>query len=163
MRSLVPALAGVDGRFRPLLTILTLGQLPCFFPTPIRTPNPWQSPNANDLGIYGPDTGINASQDKHIVAGHPVYSAYFGKPGMGMRNIRNTTGIALGGDPESMYMVSLAPAIMRIECPDTTIAVCGHSAAAVRQLGMVTCYHLAPNRRSLLSSLRTATSFPSDR
>jgi hypothetical protein len=77
-----------------------------------------QSPgNRNHLGIYGPDKGVNASADMHTVGGHPVYSAYFSKPGMGYRNI-NTTFIAgdargtgagnkipVGEEPESMYSV----------------------------------------------------------
>eukprot|EP00930_Biecheleria_cincta_P032041 TRINITY_DN22230_c0_g1_i1.p1 TRINITY_DN22230_c0_g1~~TRINITY_DN22230_c0_g1_i1.p1 ORF type:complete len:516 (-),score=59.96 TRINITY_DN22230_c0_g1_i1:58-1605(-) len=65
-----------------------------------------QSPRANHLGIFSKDTGVNASADKHAVAGHPVYSAYFNLPGMGYRNINTTSGIALGEEPESMYMVT---------------------------------------------------------
>lgn len=65
-----------------------------------------QSPHANHLGIFAKDVGVNASADRHAVAGHPVYSANFNLPGMGYRNINTTSGIALGEEPESMYMVT---------------------------------------------------------
>jgi hypothetical protein len=76
-----------------------------------------QTGNINHLGIYGADTGVNASADRHTVGGHAVYSAFFGEPGMGYRNINTSfipgdgrgTGagnkIPVGEQPESMYMV----------------------------------------------------------
>eukprot|EP00040_Diaphanoeca_grandis_P018700 m.98351 g.98351 ORF g.98351 m.98351 type:complete len:499 (-) comp27056_c0_seq1:164-1660(-) len=63
-----------------------------------------QSPRGNHLDIFGKDTGVNASRDKHMVGGHAVYSAYF-EPGMGYRN-DNTSGIVTGQQSESMYMVT---------------------------------------------------------
>lgn len=80
-----------------------------------------QTPNSNHLGIFGPNKGVNASQDRHIVGGHGVYSANFSEPGLGYRNINHTSanatcagpgfctgpgvGIAVGEEAESMYMV----------------------------------------------------------
>ena len=80
-----------------------------------------QTPNGNHLGIFGPDKGVNASQDKHRIGGHDVYSANFSKPGLGYRNINKTSAnstcagpgvctgpgvsIAVGEEAESMYMV----------------------------------------------------------
>lgn len=56
---------------------------------------PWYSPF--------PDHGVNASRAKTSMRGHTVYGAFFeGK--MGYRN-DNTTGVATGDAPETMYMV----------------------------------------------------------
>ena len=70
-----------------------------------------QSPQLNHLdlsphrgGPPGPDKGVNARKQKVTVGGHSVYGAYFEKQ-MGYRNA-NTSGIATGDDPESMYMVT---------------------------------------------------------
>eukprot|EP01043_Picozoa_sp_COSAG02_P047469 COSAG02_NODE_4554_length_5220_cov_31.069713_7_plen_83_part_01 len=41
-----------------------------------------QTPNGNHLGIFGPDKGVNASQDMHQIGGHDVYSANFSEPGL---------------------------------------------------------------------------------
>ena len=53
---------------------------------PVTLPNPTQPyptlPCVPNAGIFGADEGVNASADRHVVAGHAVYSAYFGKPGM---------------------------------------------------------------------------------
>ena len=54
-----------------------------------------QSPQGTHLDIFFKDKGVNASRDKRVVGGHPVYSAYFDGTGMGYRN-DNTTGIATG-------------------------------------------------------------------
>ena len=77
------------------------------------------------------DHGVNASRDKHVVGGHPVYSAFF-ETGAGYRNIQSmpssqetggggggsssgrrgaskpmpANGTAVGDEPESMYMVT---------------------------------------------------------
>eukprot|EP00662_Eupelagonemidae_sp_cell21_P005368 gene5368-67115_t len=61
-----------------------------------------QSPNGNDLGYFqrGGDAGVNASRDKHMVGGHPVYSAYF-EPGNGYRNATPTKGVATGEEHQS--------------------------------------------------------------
>ncbi|KAJ9467719.1 putative alpha-L-arabinofuranosidase B [Diplonema papillatum] len=50
-----------------------------------------------------PDRGVNATRHKATVGGHPVYGAYF-EGGMGYRN-DNTTGVATGNNPETLYMV----------------------------------------------------------
>jgi len=50
------------------------------------------------------DRGVNASRSNLMVGGHAVYAAYF-EGGMGYRN-DNTSGIAKGDEPESMYMVT---------------------------------------------------------
>jgi len=54
--------------------------------------------------VHTPDKGVNASRIKISVSGHTVYGAYF-EGGMGYRN-DNTSGLATGDDPESMYMVA---------------------------------------------------------
>eukprot|EP00041_Stephanoeca_diplocostata_P014509 m.266710 g.266710 ORF g.266710 m.266710 type:complete len:341 (-) comp19721_c0_seq1:247-1269(-) len=70
-----------------------------------------QSPQGNDLSTAPPggaarhpDLGVNASRDPLTVGGHDVYSAYF-EGGMGYR-IQKTSGVAVGDEPESMYMVT---------------------------------------------------------
>lgn len=70
-----------------------------------------QSPRGNHLDIAPPggaarhpDNGVNASRHKLMVGGHPAYGASF-EGGMGYR-IENTSGIAKGDEPESMYMVA---------------------------------------------------------
>ena len=70
-----------------------------------------QSPLGNHLGTgppggagRKPDRGVNATKLPLKVGGHSVYGAYF-EPGCGYRN-DNTTGIATGDEPESMYMVT---------------------------------------------------------
>jgi hypothetical protein len=73
-----------------------------------------QSPRLNHLDLAfhragggfpsGLDKGVNARKLKLSVGGHSVYGAYFEKQ-MGYRNA-NTTGIATGDEPESMYMVT---------------------------------------------------------
>jgi len=70
-----------------------------------------QSPKGNHLDTapagssgHDPDKGVSATRHKLNVGGHPVYGAYF-EEHMGYR-IENTTGIATGDEPESMYMVT---------------------------------------------------------
>lgn len=69
-----------------------------------------QSPEANHLDIAPPggadehpDQGADASEAYASLGGQDVYGIYFDK-GMGYRN-DNTTGIAVGDEPETMYMV----------------------------------------------------------
>ena len=69
-----------------------------------------QSPNGNDLELAPPggaahhkDKGVNASAAPSTLNGHKVYGARF-TGGMGYRR-ENTTNIATGDEPESMYMV----------------------------------------------------------
>ena len=69
-----------------------------------------QSPNGNDLELappggaaHHPDKGVNASAAPSTLNGHKVYGARF-TGGMGYRR-ENTTNIATGDEPESMYMV----------------------------------------------------------
>jgi hypothetical protein len=57
--------------------------------------------------------GVNASVDPHMIGGHRVYSAYFGEPGTkdgsgeGYRTPPGpANGVAVGHEPESMYMVT---------------------------------------------------------
>lgn len=70
--------------------------------------------------VHGwPTAGINAMREELSVGGHSVYSAYFeggqdNDPGtdsgtMGFRSNRlsgNASGVAVGDDPESVYMVT---------------------------------------------------------
>lgn len=79
-----------------------------------------QSPNGNHLlkvvvpsnNTHGwPTAGINAMREEITVGGHPVFSAYFEggqntwSGTMGFR-CPNSTGVAVGDQPESMYMVA---------------------------------------------------------
>jgi hypothetical protein len=64
-----------------------------------------------DLDIAGPggdhekeDVPVNATKDPLMVGGHKVYSAYF-EGGMGYR-IDNSSNIAVGDEPETIYMVT---------------------------------------------------------
>lgn len=55
-------------------------------------------------GRHSPvDNGVNATKHPITISGHRVYGAWF-DVGMGYRN-DNTSGIAVGQDPESMYAV----------------------------------------------------------
>ena len=72
-----------------------------------------QSPNSNHLPIFNYTTparkrlnkGVNATRDKHMVGGHPVYAAYF-EPGDGYRTLPGpANGTAVGHQSESMYAV----------------------------------------------------------
>merc|ERR1712216_218507 len=69
-----------------------------------------QSPRSNHLDIAPPggahrakDAPVNATREKLMVGGHPVYAAYF-EGGMGYR-IDIANGTAHDNDPESMYAV----------------------------------------------------------
>jgi len=69
-----------------------------------------QSSLRNHLGlapgggsVQTPDTGVSADKLKTSVNGYAVYGAYFEK-GMGYRN-DNTSGIPIGDNSESLYMV----------------------------------------------------------
>jgi hypothetical protein len=59
-----------------------------------------------DPGINNPayDLPVNATRHPITVGGHKVYGAFF-EGGMGYR-ARNTTGVARGNDPETLYMVT---------------------------------------------------------
>jgi hypothetical protein len=70
-----------------------------------------QTGNGNHLlpatpAINNPDFDlpVNATRHPLIVGGHKVYGAYF-ESGMGYR-AQNTTGLALGNAPETLYMVT---------------------------------------------------------
>jgi hypothetical protein len=68
-----------------------------------------QSPYHNDLFVFHDATrqnrAANASADRHTVGGHAVYSL-FAEPGVGYRSKPGAAnGVALGVEPESMYMV----------------------------------------------------------
>eukprot|EP01048_Picozoa_sp_COSAG05_P018376 COSAG05_NODE_2675_length_2779_cov_1.849254_2_plen_343_part_00 len=68
-----------------------------------------QSPHGNDLLVFHDatrqDRAANASADRHTVGGHAVYSLYV-EPGVGYRTKPGAaSGVALGEEPESMYMV----------------------------------------------------------
>jgi non-reducing end alpha-L-arabinofuranosidase len=72
-----------------------------------------QSPLRNHLAVapaggnvkHG-DQPVNASRLRVSVSGHDVYAAYF-EGGMGYRN-DNTSGVAVGNNPETLYMVCAA-------------------------------------------------------
>ncbi len=70
-----------------------------------------QSPKLNHLDIgppggfvHHPDRPINATRLPVTIGGHPVYGGYF-EGDMGYR-IDNTTGIAVGNEEETLYMVT---------------------------------------------------------
>jgi hypothetical protein len=69
-----------------------------------------QSPKGNHLHVAPggghvsqADRPVNATREKLLVGGHPVYGAYF-EGGMGYRN-DDTAGVAVGDEAQSMYMV----------------------------------------------------------
>jgi hypothetical protein len=69
-----------------------------------------QSPMGNHLTPAPPggaaqiqDVGVNAARDSILLDGHRVYGAYF-EGGMGYRN-DNTSGIAVGDESQTIYMV----------------------------------------------------------
>jgi len=69
-----------------------------------------QSPQGNHLDTaprgtqHGPDAPVNATAEKLMLGGHPVYAAYF-EPGQGYRN-NKVTGTAKGDEAETIYMVT---------------------------------------------------------
>ena len=71
-----------------------------------------QSPSGNHLDtapagghVHTADKPVNASRLPTLLGGKKVYGAYF-EGGMGYR-IDNTTGIARGNEPETLYMVTV--------------------------------------------------------
>lgn len=69
-----------------------------------------QSSQGNHITLAPPggaaphaDIGVNATRNKISMGGRSVYGAYF-EGGMGYRR-ENTTGVATGDEPESLYMV----------------------------------------------------------
>ena len=59
---------------------------------------------ANHPGRHHPvDRGVNASAHPIMISGHRAYGAWFDE-GMGYRN-DNTSGVAVGEEPESMFAV----------------------------------------------------------
>ena len=62
-----------------------------------------QSPYKNHIAKYRHDRAVNASALPITINGHKVYGAYCDPP-CGYR-ILNTTGVARGADPESMYAI----------------------------------------------------------
>jgi hypothetical protein len=70
-----------------------------------------QTAHANHLDIAPPggahparDSPVNATKERLMVGGHPVYAAYF-EGGMGYR-IDNTSGVAKDDEAETIYMVT---------------------------------------------------------
>ena len=70
-----------------------------------------QSPRGNDLApapgggcVHTPDAPVNATREKLTLGGRSVYSLYF-EGGMGYRN-DDTSGVAVGDEPETIYMVA---------------------------------------------------------
>jgi len=70
-----------------------------------------QTARKNHLDIAPPggahraeDAPVNASKERLLVSGHAVYALYF-EGGMGYRNDQ-TSGIATGDEPETVYMVT---------------------------------------------------------
>lgn len=70
-----------------------------------------QSPYANHLDIAPPggahkayDSPVNATRYPITASGHAAYAAYF-EGAMGYR-IDNSTGVAKGNEPETLYMVT---------------------------------------------------------
>jgi len=70
-----------------------------------------QSPMGNHLDVapgggaaHNPDKPVNAASAPITVSGHTAYGARF-EGGMGYRN-DNTTGVAIGDDAETLYMVA---------------------------------------------------------
>lgn len=70
-----------------------------------------QSPQGNHLDTAPPggahheaDTGVNATAERLMVGGHPVYAAHF-VSGNGYRNDK-TSSVAKDDEPETMYMVT---------------------------------------------------------
>ena len=70
-----------------------------------------QSPRGNHLlvgpagGNGGADRPVDAARLRVTAGGNPVYAAYFEGGGQGYRR-DNTSGVATGNDPETLYMVT---------------------------------------------------------
>jgi hypothetical protein len=71
-----------------------------------------QSPKLNHITLAPPggahhaaDLGVNATRESLTVAGTSVYAAMFEGTGHGYRK-EDTTGVATGDDPETIYMVT---------------------------------------------------------
>jgi non-reducing end alpha-L-arabinofuranosidase len=64
-----------------------------------------QSGHKNDLAIEDHDKAASATALPVTIGGHTVYGVYI-RPGMGYRHPAPSTGVAVGDEPEGMYMVT---------------------------------------------------------
>jgi hypothetical protein len=64
--------------------------------------------------VHTPDAPVNATRLRLTLGGSPVYGAYF-EAGNGYRN-DNTSGVATGNDPETIYMVASGTHFSRACC-----------------------------------------------
>jgi hypothetical protein len=64
-----------------------------------------QSGHKNDLAIEDHDKAASATALPVTIGGHTVYGVYI-RPGMGYRHPAPSRGVAIGDEPEGMYMVT---------------------------------------------------------
>jgi hypothetical protein len=64
-----------------------------------------QSGHKNDLAVEDHDQAASATALPVTIGGHPVYGVYI-RPGMGYRHPAPSAGVAVGDEPEGMYMVT---------------------------------------------------------
>jgi non-reducing end alpha-L-arabinofuranosidase len=64
-----------------------------------------QSGHKNDLAIEDHDKAASATALPVTIGGHTVYGVYI-RPGMGYRHPAPSTGVAVGDEPEGIYMVT---------------------------------------------------------
>jgi hypothetical protein len=64
-----------------------------------------QSGHKNHLAIEDHDMAASATDLPVTIGGHTVYGVYI-RPGMGYRHPAPSTGVAVGDEPEGMYMVT---------------------------------------------------------
>ena len=64
-----------------------------------------QSGHHNDLAIEDHDKAASATALPVIIGGHKAYGVYI-RPGMGYRHPAPSMGVAVGAEPEGMYMVT---------------------------------------------------------
>jgi non-reducing end alpha-L-arabinofuranosidase len=76
-----------------------------------------QSGHQNDLTIEDHDRAALATALPVTIGGHPAYGVYI-RPGMGYRHPAPSGGVAIGDEPEGMYMVTSGKHVNRGCCFD---------------------------------------------
>jgi hypothetical protein len=76
-----------------------------------------QSGHQNDLTIEDSDKAASATALPVIIGGHTAYGVYI-RPGMGYRHPAPSGGVAVGAEPEGMYIVTSGQHVNRGCCFD---------------------------------------------
>jgi hypothetical protein len=105
-----------------------------------------QSGHENDLAIEDHDKAASATALPVTIGGHTVYGVYI-RPGMGYRHPAPSSGVAVGDEPEGMYMVTGGVHVNRGCCFDF-----GNVEAKIHTMALVT-WTLSTSRPNAISGI----------